>query len=353
MRIPMACFISILVVVPLPARGSEVDVILEAIQKAGKGRELFFRNVRLKYRVHEFYSKEHFRDTAEPRPSGAPPWKAIPYSDLRFTIDAEYVRKGDLARMEFDGPSIEDGQLRPSRGPSVNIFNGKRTVLVNGAGKYTMSLRPEAVNGYATPWDLCGEHLLLSTLEYIRTKQIVITERKISPGATADVKQIDLVSANKWRNSVWLLPELGYSVRQFDVFNATGSRVSRYHAIEYETIDGLPYPVRVTYSRYNGRGTNAVLYQESRLEVISITTRRGDIPNSLFEAEITKDADLYDRDQQKFVRNPIRVQAVLDEIARESPRRRENRFWGWVGAGVAGVASLAVGWWLWRRRASP
>jgi hypothetical protein len=333
------------------ASGSEEASTIEAFQKAAKARQTYFRNVWLKYRVHEFMSKECLRASEEPRPRGAPLREAIPYSDLRFTITAEYVRKGDLARMVDDGPSIEEGQLKPSRGTSVHIFNGKRTIQDNGAGKYAVSIRPDAVHGYANPWTICGEDLLRRTLDADRAKEIVLTERKVSPGDTPDVKQLDLVSDTKWRNRVWLLPELGSSIQRFDVLDPTGSLFSRCHSIEYETVDGVPYPVRAVYSTYKRRGTTDTLYRESRLEVTSITTRRGDIPNSLFEMEIPKGAEIYDQDQNKYIRNPERVQAVLDEIARESPRRRENRFWTWVGAGVAGVVSIAAGWWAWRRRA--
>lgn len=161
----------------------------------------------------------------------------------------------------------------------MHVFNGKRTILSDGEGRYAITSRPEAVGGYATPWDLCGENLLRDTLDYHQAKKISVTEVKFDAGSIPGTKHLDLLFATKWRNKVWLLPELDHSVKQFNVFDATGSLVSRYHDIVYETAGGVPYPTRAAFSTYKRQGNNTILHLESRLEVTSITTRRRDIPN--------------------------------------------------------------------------
>jgi hypothetical protein len=331
----------------LAAPASETE--LGAIQKAALERISQMRFIWIKYRVHEFMSKEYLKDMSPVRPPDAPPAAPVTCSDLRFTVEAEYVRKGDLARTEFAGPSVEDGQLKAAKTSYVSVFNGRRTVSRNGSRGYSINSRPDAVVGYADPWDLCGDRLLVKRFQNFKENKVSLVSAEFSPGPTPDVRQLDLSFSSKWRNTLWLLPESGHCLRRFDTLDETGSHVASYHDMAYDAADGVLYPTGAILTKYKRQDGAVIVYQESRLEVVSITTKRRDIPNTLFEMDIPGDAMIYDEDQGKYLRNPERVQKVLDEIAKESPRRREPRLLGWVA--VIGAAALAgTGWWVWRRR---
>lgn len=326
---------------------------LDKVSDAYNARKLTFNNVWVKYRVNEFISRHHFRKTAHLVYGDAPRPKGKEYKDVRFTLTAEYVRKGDLVRTAGEGPSVEDGELKPSPGLLFHVYNGRRTVQYEGEKRYTITSKPEAAKSYATPWDLCGETALRRNLEDVSTRKGILKASSLTLDLKSQAQLLELRFASGWWNRGQLIPELGYSIRQYEVFNRQNLLAYRYHGIEYGTVDGIPYPTRATLTIYDGNEQQRVVSRESQLEVISITLNRGAIPSSLFEVEIPQDARIYDKDQGKYVRNPERVQVLLDEIAAESPRRRERRLWAWLAAGAVAALALGGGVWFWRRRRRP
>ncbi|MBY0231712.1 MAG: hypothetical protein K2W96_20695 [Gemmataceae bacterium] len=329
--------------------GSQKPVRLDEIRHSADQRQTQFKNVRVKYRVHEFVSKQMQADLASPRPPQAPP-SPVPVSDLRFTVTAEFTRKGDLARAEHEGPSVAETVLRPSSHPIVSVYNGRRT-LRHIDRLYSISAKAKAFSNYATPWDCSGEKAFRAVLDLLDRKKIAEKDIKITEGEQAGEVVLEVVYETKWRNRFWLLREFGYVVKRAEIFNANGFLAYRYHGVEHEIVDGVPYPKKATCSYYKDIGGEAVLYEENRAEVESITTNRSEIPDSLFEMDIPKDAEIFDEDEQKFIRNPERLQRVLDEIAAESPRAVNTRFWNWVWLALAGTVAIVGVLLIWRWRA--
>jgi hypothetical protein len=222
---------------------------------------------------------------------------------VQYTVEAEIAKKGKRYRTSHKGPIISKGKLVQTENPFVHVFDGEKTIRSDNfpGNVYEVSSDPAASKGYADPWTMCGETNLLHVLQdWQNDKKPNITE----------VKSMETVSPNKehlvilelsydtgWRNKVWLLPDIDYSIQRFEVYDNKNRLLTKSDECTYKMIDGVPYPVSGKQVIYFTNGDRA---RESRFETVEIETSAAKIPDQLFMLDVPVDAKVFDRDSQTY-----------------------------------------------------
>jgi len=332
--------------------GSEEEQ-LRAILAAFEQREEQLNPIWVKYRVEQFQSAAMGRllDRGSRGPRGAQ--SGNQYKDLSFSVEAEIARKGQMLRTSRLAPTIEGGKLVPHDAPFVHVYDGKRVIRYDdfrsqGAEArpvYQVSRDPEKAAGYASPTRLAGESVLRTTLRNWRDKKVVyewtVTWKAADKGER--LLALDFKAQNGAVTKAIVLPDLGFGLRQLQVFSPTGVCALDWRDGKYELFEGLPYPVSGVRTEYDANGN---IMEKHILKVLSVVTQWDQVPDSLFAMEVPREAELQDVDRKLRIRDPDEAQAYLDAMVR--PLWRTTRFWVVVVNVLLVLAICAV--WLWRLR---
>jgi len=328
------------------ARGREGEEYLRKILQAFETRSDQLNPVWLRYEVSEFESKKWREERARVRKNVREQKGDL--SDLRWKVKVDYARKGDKVRasMSDDLPaSVGGGRTR------LEAYNGEiRVTTISDDNRYEISRKPGRISVYGSPWELTGEeafhHIVLRNWAAGKLQLTVTPVAEEHPEGGEDTLVLGIVYPDTGaRNKIWFLPASGFSIRRFEVYNKQNQLLQRSLTEEFETVAGISIPKRgnVTHYSYGKVG------KKREFEVESVVLKRGDIPDSLFDVEIPKDAVIYDSDLQVLVRDPKQAQAHLDEVL--SKIQRDKYPWRvWVISGSVLVGLLFVASVLWGRR---
>jgi hypothetical protein len=308
-------------VVPACGSGESDAVRLESIFKAMQAYDRQLSTIWVKYRVAEYESSKFNTARTNRNALNKSPSTTKTFPELKYEVQAELATKGNLVRASDIGPEICGGRFIRERFECISVYDGDKTVKLqddetdeeNPRPIYKLTRDRERAFGYADPLNLCGQRYILDVLDIWRSNRdgIKLTVRDEVGAKGEPVVYVEL-DAPKYSatTKVWLLRNRGYRVERLD-YCSHGKIVHQYKDMVYEQVDGVEYPKSAVYL---SRSESGDLLKESKLEVLSVTTRPSEIPNSLFKLEIPSDAALYDMDRETMIRDPAHVQAYIDEM---------------------------------------
>lgn len=309
----------------------EIRSVLEA---RSQGRNPIW----VKCRVEQFESAQSARLLTQRVPANAP-GLADEVRDIQWTTLWEVARKGPLFRGSF--VPVTRALFSPKE-PMVNVFNGTRTVTRIGPDRYMVSKDPRAAVTFGSPWTVSGEDVFLRDLNRwatgaFKVARIIIEEEKDSAGRA--LLRVELHSPNGYLRKAWLSPEESYAIYRCQSWNPNGQLTGQSFADSYRMVDGVPYAESGTDEYYAVDEPGLVLRRTS-FKLESIVTDASQIPDSLFDLPIPRDAQIYDEDLKMTLRDPAQVQAYLDRLARLLPPR--PRPWRWMIGAAAALLSVLV-----------
>jgi hypothetical protein len=289
----------------------------------------------LRYVVAEFETKE-WRTRGEKNAK-----QKDKILDRRWKVRVEYARKGDKTRaaMSVDLPASEGGGRT-----QLDVYNGEiRVETDSGINRYDISRKPGEGGVFGTPWVLTGEEAFYKLVLQkwasgeLQLKVTTVSEDHLDDGANAVVLTIFYPTTGV-KNKIWLLPDSAYTVHQFEVYGREGQILERSSTTEFSMISGIPIPKRgKSINYYYGK-----IGKQREFEVESVVLKGSDIPDSLFEVEIPKDAVIYDSDLRALIRDPEQAQAHLEQVLGKLRRDKHPwRVWSILGASLGGMALLA------------
>jgi len=306
--------------------------------------------VRMTYRVDQHFGKPYFQygpsapSTPNPR-------------SVDIAVNAEVALKGPCVCIKRNGPLPSQLPQKPADQHWVWMFDGKNTYqFVNG--DYMTSSQPLKAR-YLTPWDICGESVVLTDFRLWRsggfTKNDTVVQCEITDERTPDGKplvRLAWAASNGRKFNWWLLPDYDYAIYRIERFDETGRLSLLVEQCTYEVVGKTAYPrtaVKTNFSKLK-EGNQWIITMRDRLTVQTIETDPRQIPDSLFVLDIPTDASVIDLDTKARIVDPDAVQEHLDKLANEIPGRKLARWWpAVVTLSILAIALTGIAFW-WRKR---
>jgi len=273
--------------------------------------------------------------------------------DLVYEGHSILARKGRLFHSSYTGPVIADWAIVETKRRGLMIYDGTHTVHSgafrgqSGNAVFHVSQNPPpAGESYATPWKNACEKFMSRNLQLWLNDEasgtVALTNSALDDGTT--VLKLTLINAANWSFDATFLPDVGYGINHVEARDDQQNVMMQCSA-DYELLDGIPVP---TYSLKRGY-MDGELSDETEITVEEITTDPSKIPAELFQFEIPEEAEVYDEDLQRTIRNAALAQAPLDEIQR---RQSTGRIYYILFLNLVMLALLAA-FVVWRIRRRP
>jgi hypothetical protein len=321
-RVLAICVVCGLDAIPVHASSDSDALRLDSILKDMQAYDKQLSTIWVKYRVTEYESSKFNTARTNRRAFSKSESAVKTFPELKFEVEAELAIKGNLVRTSDVGPEICGGRFVRDKFECVSVYDGEKTVKLqdeeteedNPRPVYKLTRERERAFGYADPLNLCGQRYLLDVLDLWQSKKVplIVTVRDEGQANAEPLVYVELKSTkDATLTKAWLLRDCGYRVKRLEQYFGDGTIAYKYSNITYQQVDGVCYPKTAVNQVFSASGD---LLRESKLDVLSVTTRPTEIPNSLFKLEIPSGAALYDMDRQVMVRDPARVQSYIDEI---------------------------------------
>jgi len=307
--------------------------LLKEIYEAFRTREQQLNPVWIKYTLHLAQTGEYFNRRGKTSGESA---------DHKITLEGEFARKGNRTRTWAIN---HDPDPRVPARETFRIFTGQVMITtLNEPNAYAISEHSDVLMEAESPYGIVGEEMLYVSLQQWMEgkKQIEVhTEPQAKTGSPGGMLVLELrYPKDSWKNKCWFMPEKGWTLHRFEVFNAAGEIVNACQAEEYQDAGGIFIPKRGQRKHYlkGGRLGETVAFELSFAE-----TRANRIPDTLFQFDFPKDSQIWDKDRKVFVRNADITESHLNEVVAQA--RPRNILREWLGLALFALV-LAIGTYL-------
>ena len=290
-------------------QGEQNSDLLNNILQACRSRQKISENIWVRFRFRDVQSAEYMKRIS--RNANA--------KELILAGQGEFAQKGTKVRSwaRRENRSDQYWDEHDWLGESFIVYNGEISIRPSSQDKIFMISRAYDKKVAAErPTSIMGEELMFSELEAWASGKGKISDIRV----LADKTYADEVVALQWKYpqgqatvKAWFVPSQGWILRRYEE-GVSYCKSSRFHeATEYIEHEGLYYPKK---------GLNKLFMEDGQLqgstefEVESLETRASHIPDSLFQYEIPKDAQVWDNDLKVMVRNTELTESHLAELIR-------------------------------------
>lgn len=338
----IACLVAIALVSPQSGAEDKIDEgTVKAIHRAYQDASRQLDPVHVYYKITLIETPEWVRVTSSGKKD-----QNREVAGRIFQLEAEYARSGLKIMSRAKRLDLDNGRPPPSEWEreSFWLYNGQVAVRKSNQENTYLITKNATPNWMAElPTSVSRGDTLLKTLdEWLTAPNTVVGTKTEDRVACQKVLLLDLVyPESKWKNTIRLLPERGFTISQFESIDSNRRPVDIAEVTDFHDVNGIHYPKKVTAKHYM---SHSRLGYTQILEVSSVLTEARQIPDGMFRFEFPPGSQVWDEDTKTMVRQSELTESHLREVVRQlAPTPSLWKRWWFLGGACAGVTLLLVG----------